>query len=443
MDPPSRAKFSDVGTFGFELEFLVYLSESNTKTREAIPSDQQALQEPYDSLNIGGGDHELHVKRLHHFGAEIAAKLTEAGIATAYKEKGHPKVDDAPKLNQEDARLGSFDEFCYSSYKKCTIVPEETMIWTDPNKNRMAVRPETEKGHFWLGFEFVSKVYQYRDLHSMKLQLETVCKELRANYSVSINAGKDSMHGSSRCSVHVHWGVSGKEYSLLSVKRILTLMWVTEDTLMGLHATWRRDAKKYSALLQQGTNMAADKVSNLPGWIDNLGKGDWSDEMEQNIPARVRDSLHENKPKVQWIWRAGTIDDLVMLVGEVNKSRRASVAITELLPADSDFTGKVRRSQLNTIEFRHMQGSLNPALVSAWIEVTASIMRRCIDMSAQDFTSFMEDISACVSNKNSSVQDLLDQLGIAPEIRSIFRSFDQKYLDKEADSRSSVFLPGL
>ncbi|KAI1212397.1 uncharacterized protein F4807DRAFT_457893 [Annulohypoxylon truncatum] len=449
MDAPKRVEFSDVGTFGFELEFLVYLSESNItqlnpKPGEASQPFQQTLQEPYDLAKRGNGDHELHMKRLHHFGVEIADKLTEAGIPTAYREKGHPKDDDAPKLDQEDARLGSFDEFRYSSYKQCTIVPEETMIWTDPkNGKRMAVRPETEDGHFWLGFEFVSKVFRYRDFEPMKLELETVCKTLRAKYSVSINAGKDSVHGSSRCSVHVHWGISGKEYNLLTVKRVLTLMWVTEDSLMDLHATWRGDARKYAALLQHGTNMAVDNTSKLPDWIDNLDNGDWRHEMEQNVPTEVRNSLHMNKAKIQWIWRAETVDDLVMLVGEVKKSRRASVAITELLPAASDFAGKVRRSQLNTIEFRHMQGSLNPALTTAWIDVTASIMRRCIDLSAQEFRSFIEDVSTCVSDKNLTVYYLLNKLGVGRETCNVFRSFDQEYLDKEADSRISVFLPEL
>ncbi|KAI2469278.1 hypothetical protein F4781DRAFT_229844 [Annulohypoxylon bovei var. microspora] len=449
MDVSSRVGFSDIGTFGFELEFLVYLSDSNTvplnsKHRETSRPFQQTPQEAYDSVDNSYDDHEIHLKRLHHFGAEIADKLTDAGITTVYREKGHPKDDDAPQLDQQDARLGNFDKFCYSSYTQNSIVPEETMIWTDPkNGKRMAVRPETEEGHFWLGFEFVSKVYQYHDFESMRSELEAVCRMLRANYPVSINAGRDSIHGSSRCSVHVHWGISGKQYNLLTVKRVLTLMWVIEETLMDLHATWRQDARKYAALLQQGTNMAAGNTSKLPSWVDSLGNGDWSHDMEQNVPIEVRESLHQNRPKVQWIWRAETVDDLVMLVGEVNKSRRASVAITELLPAASDFTGKVRRSQLNTIEFRHMQGSLNPALIAAWIEVTASIMRRCVDMSAQEFAGFMKNVATCVSNRNSTVRDLLNQLGIKPEICNIFRSFDQKRLDKEADSRISVFLPEL
>ncbi|XDG00613.1 hypothetical protein ABKA04_000228 [Annulohypoxylon sp. FPYF3050] len=439
MDTSNRSEFSDSGTFGCELEFLVYFSESDIMTL-----NQEIPQELHTSLKGDGDDYQLHLRRLHHFGAKIAEKLTEAGVPTIYREKGHPKDDDAPELDQEDAKLGRFDEFCYSSYKQSSIVPEETMIWPDPkNGKRMAVRPQTKEGHFWLGFEFVSKVYRYHDLRSMKLELEAVCKTLRKNYSVSINAGKDSIHGSSRCSVHAHWGISGKEYNLCTVKRILTLMWVIEDKLMDLHAAWRWEARKYAALLKHGTNIAADNTSKLPDWIDNLGKGGWSHEMEQNVPAKVRNSLHMNRPKVQWVWRAGTVEDLVMLVGEVNKSRRASVAITELLPAASNFAGKVRRSQLNTIEFRHMQGSLDPTLIAAWIEVTASIMCRCIDMPAQEFADFLDVVSTCVSGKNSTIYDLLGELGVAPETSNIFKSSDQDYLNREADSKISVFLPEL
>ncbi|KAI1104198.1 hypothetical protein F4804DRAFT_201608 [Jackrogersella minutella] len=443
-------RFSDIATFGFELEFLVYFRESNItpplqfKDEKFGRSPQQISEEPYASVKSGNDDYELHMKRLHYFGREIASKLDEAGIVTVYREKGHPKDGETLNVDNLGPTLGSFDEFCYGSYKKSTVVPEETMIWSDPvNGKRMAVRPETEDGCFWLGFEFVSKAYRYPDLESMKSELKIICRTLRANYSVSINAGRDSIHGSSRCGVHVHWGLSGSEYNLLTVKRVITLMWVAEEMLMTLHATWRRDARKYAALLQQGTNMAIDNVSKLPSWIDHLGKGSWSHEMQQNVPTTVQGSLHQNKPKAQWIWRAETMDDLVMLVGEAVKSRKASLAITELLPAASNFTGKSRRSQLNTIEFRHMQGSLHPALIAAWIEVTAAIMRRCFDMSPREFTSVLEDVAACVADRNSTIGNLLDKLGVASETSSIFKTFNQQRLDQEADSKIAVFLPGM
>ncbi|KAI1094455.1 hypothetical protein F5B19DRAFT_499792 [Rostrohypoxylon terebratum] len=377
MNTSNRSQLSDLGTFGYELEFLVHFSESDITTLT-----QETPQEPYASLKGYGDDYQLHLRRLHYFGAKIAGKLTEAGVTTVYREKGHPKDDDAPELNQEDARLGSFDEFCYSSYKQSSIVPEETMIWPDPkNGKRMAVRPETEEGHSFLAWS----------------ELEAVCRTLLSNYSVSINAGKDSIHGSSRCSVHVHRGMSGKEYDLLTVKRVLTLMWVIEDRLMDLHAAWRRDARKYAALLQHGTNIAADNTTKLPDWAGNLSKGDWSRVMEQNVPAEGL----------------------------------------------SNFPGKVRRSQLNTIEFRHMQGSLNPTLIAAWIEVIASIMRQCIDMSAQEFIGLLKVVSTCVSGNNSTIYDLLGELGVAPETSNIFKSSNQECLNREADSTISVFLPEL
>ncbi|KAI0841612.1 hypothetical protein F5Y06DRAFT_293312 [Hypoxylon sp. FL0890] len=450
MSVSTGSKFRDVATFGFEVEFLVLFRESGTKFPLRLGSadcgrpPQQVQEEPYDLSRSSDNDHEVHMKRLHYFGSEIAKKLTEAGIITAFQEKGHPKAE-TPSLEDREPRLGYFDKFCYTSYKENSIVPEETMIWTDPTANgkRMAVRPETPEGYFWLGFEFVSKVYRYRDIDISKSDLAIMCRTLRAEYFVSINAGKESDAASSRCGTHIHWGLSGAEYDLLTVKRVLTFMWVAEEMLMGLHATWRQSATKYDALLQRGTNMATDNISKLPSWTTNLGKGDWIHEMEQNVPPRVRGSLHCNKPKIQWIWRAETVNDLAMFVGEAKKSRRASVGITELLPATSSFPGKVRRSQLNTIEFRHMQASLHPTLIAAWISVTAEIMSLCVDSSPEDFASILEDAATYVSDKNSTVQELLNKLRVSSETCSVFRSFDQQRLNREADSRVSMFLPEL
>ncbi|KAI1645343.1 uncharacterized protein F4817DRAFT_343683 [Daldinia loculata] len=307
----------------------------------------------------------------------------------------------------------------------------------------MAVRPQTPPGHFWLGFEFVSKAYRYHDFDIMKSDFDSTCRTLRANYLVSVNAGKDSGPASSRCGTHIHWGLSGAEYDLITVKRILTLMWVVEENLMGLHASWRQLANKYAALLQTGTNMATDNAPKLPSWIEDLGKGIWVYEMEQNVPPSVRESLHRDKPKVQWLWRAETVEDLAMLVGEPNKSRRASIGLMELLPATSNFPGKVRRSQLNTIEFRHMQGSLHPTLVAAWIEVTAAIMQPCVDLSPNQFRDLLNDVAIYLSSENSTVQGLLNKLGVSREACGLFEEYDQRRLDEEADPEISMFLAEL
>ncbi|KAI1376735.1 hypothetical protein F4677DRAFT_71985 [Hypoxylon crocopeplum] len=443
MDASTNNKFSDMATFGFELEFLVLCKESRvTSPLQLREGDGRIPEEPRGLIDDSDDPHTAHMKRVHHFGAMIAEKITEAGIVTAYREKGHPNDDEMPDLKEEEPRLGEFDGFCYSCYKRSTIVPEETMIWTDPAApaKRMAVRPKTPEGHFWLGFEFVSKVYRHRDFESTKSDLEVTCRVLRATYLTSVNAGIDSASASSRCATHIHWGLSGVEYDLVTVKRVLTLMWVVEETLMDLHAAWRRDAGKYAALLQKGTNMATDNTPKLPGWVDDLGKGDWLYEMEQNVPLDVHSSLHRNRPKIQWLWRAETVNDLAMLVGEANKSRRASVGITELLPAASHFAGKVRRSQLNTIEFRHMQGSLHPALIAAWVDVTAGIIRQCVDLSPKEFRSSLMDMTTCVSNKNSTVQELLDKLGVVPDTCSTVRHLNQQQLDLGADTSISTFL---
>ncbi|KAI1484077.1 hypothetical protein F4774DRAFT_8810 [Daldinia eschscholtzii] len=442
--------FSDAATFGVELEFLVLFREagmapSKLQNGKHSSPTQGALEEPPDLTKDDSDDHEVHMKRTHYFGNEIAKKLTDTGTPTVYQEKSHPK--DEKTLNPSDnyMRLGDFDDYRYTSYKKNTIVPEDTMIWTDPaaKGKRMAVRPETPPGHFWLGFEFVGKAYRFRDFDTMKSDFDSICRTFRSNYLVSVNSGKDSGSASSQCSTHIHWGLSGVEYDLVTIKRILTLMWIAEDKLMELHASWRKHANKYAALLQTGTNMGTGNDSRLPSWINDPGKGNWFYEMEQNAPPNVWESLHQDKPKVQWLWRAETVEELAMLVGEPKKSRRASIGLMELLPATSNFPGKVRRSQLNTIEFRQMQASFDPALVTAWIEVTATIMKLCVDSPPDHFRDSLNDIATYLSSGNSTIQGLLNKLGVSQEACEAFKSYNQQRLDKEADPEISIFLPEL
>ncbi|KAI5928476.1 hypothetical protein F4810DRAFT_717068 [Camillea tinctor] len=446
--------FYSTATFGFEIEFLVLFKEYGTSAPWVVKEGEDngrirkpVLEEPHD-FNETESEHELHMSRLHYFGNQIARELTEAGVVAKYREKGHPTDDGFPNLKSDDSKLGPFDGFCYNAYRTTTIVPEETMIWTDPNMKgaRMLVRPESPQGYFWLGFEIVSHAYRHRDFRSAQEDLMTICKTLRSKYMISINAGKDSEIGSSRCGIHIHWGLSGQQYKLLHIKRLLTLMWMTEEDLMGLHATWRQSAFKYAALLRRQTNMALDKGDALPRWLGDLDTGTpapWRTEMELNIPRPIWESLYQNKPKVQWLWRADEVEDLAKLIGESKMSRKAAIGITELLPANSKFSGKVRRSCLNTIEFRHMQGSLCPELIAAWVEVTGKMVEICVRSSADDFKQFLEKVRVYALDKDWSAYTLLGILGVEENASRVFKEHNQHRLDEEADSDKTLFLPPL
>ncbi|KAI1494796.1 hypothetical protein F5X96DRAFT_693210 [Biscogniauxia mediterranea] len=425
--------FHSTATFGFELEFLVLFKEYGTTAPWVFKEgeDDSKIQKPFpeEPHDFSGteSEHELHMKRLHYFGNEIAKALTEAGVVAEYRSKGHPTEDNLSDLQPNDAKLGPFDEFCYNAYRTTTTVPEETMIWTDPAMDgaRMLVRPECPQGH----------AYRRRDFKSAEEDLMAICKILRSKYMISVNAGKDSHIGSSRCGIHIHWGLSGQQYKLLHVKRLLTLMWMTEDDLMGLHATWR-----------QQTNMALYKADALPRWLDDVDLGapaSWRDEMELNVPRPIWESLHQNNPKIQWLWRTEEVEDLAKLIGEGNMSRKAAIAITELLPAGSKFSGKVRKSCLNTIEFRHMQGSLCPELIAAWIEVTGKMVEICVRYSAEDFTNFLEKVRVCAVDKEWSAYSLLEILGVEEGVNGVFKEHNQERLDEEADSDKRLFLPPL
>ncbi|CAJ2506103.1 Uu.00g002330.m01.CDS01 [Anthostomella pinea] len=448
VDQAPKESFRGKATFGFELEFLALFKEFGTKTPweggDGTQCTQPILEEPPD-INKTGSDHELHMRRLHHFGGIIAQKLTEAGMYAEYREKGHPSADEVEGQPADDVKLGPFRGYRYTAYENTTVIPEETMIWTDPlvDGRRMLVRPAAQEGYFWLGFEVVSKAYLWQERQRAEAHLERTCRVLRANYRLSVNTGITSVKDSSRCSVHIYWGIRGLPLPLHNLKRLLTLLWVAEAKLLDLHATWKQEAIKYAAPLQKRTNMAMDKTDMLPSWVDedDAHAAPWRDEMERNVPPFVSQALHNGKAKVPWLWRAETVEDLAKLVGESDRSRKAAIAVTEHLPPQSEFWGKVRKSQLNTVEFRHMQGSLEPELVAAWIHVTARITEVCVDFDADEFHDLLGKVANCVDHGGpTAVYKLLDVLGVQRAVSQVFESHNQDKLDEEAKPEKAMFL---
>ncbi|KAI0025009.1 hypothetical protein F4780DRAFT_489712 [Xylariomycetidae sp. FL0641] len=446
----SDHRFVTQGTFGFELEFLALFKKpgaigpwvfSDHDNNNGLSS--RTIPEEPTELGNDGTEHDVHMRRLYHFGAEMAKRITEAGVETQFRRKGHPVDASLAGGEANDTPLGEFRNNCYEFYTTTTIVPEDTMIWTDPDIPRKLVRPDAPAGYFWLGFEVVSKVYPAAERTAAEGDIGIISRALRENYLVSLNAGKDSPAGSSRCAVHVHWGLGGRPYRLLAIRRLLTLLWVAEGELMALHATWRQSAPKYAALLRRGTNMGtAGNARALPRWAPDadLGTGPWSEEMERNVPASVREALHDGRAKARWLWRAESAQELAMLVGDAQRSRKAAVGIVETLPADASFAGKSRASQLHTLEFRHMQGSLDAARVGAWVRVTGRVVQACVELPAEAFKKLLERAERCVRDETSSVYELLGVLGVEPETCDVLKRHSQTLLDEQACTENGVFL---
>lgn len=73
-----------------------------------------------------------------------------------------------------------------------------------------------------------------------------------------------------------------------------------------LAPTWQRGVKKYTVSSQKRTDMVIDKVKELPGWIEKLGRGERVEGIEQNIHVGIG-PLHPSEPKVQWLWHADAL----------------------------------------------------------------------------------------------------------------------------------------
>lgn len=360
------------------------------------------------------------------------------------------------KLGQCNAD-GIFDAYA----KHWTLSQEESLMYHD--KGREDKMPLQHAGVFWwCGFEVASEVFPGIDEGETKIRL--FCSALRQNFDVAVNLGR----GKRRPGVHVHWSRRGG-FSDLAIRKLLTVMWVIEDSLMDLHASWRygEDGRGYASRLRDNSilSLTEDEVvdfnlniQKLPSYteamkiMENTLHGDMHDEDEfrRYVPApdsntpSLRDDEH-----IKRIWRAKTMKDIVELsCCRDGKYLRGAIGLQETLPWDSEHQHmKIRSSQLNTIEFRHMQGSLDPDNIMAWVKVTERIIQVCVPTITTDseYKRILGGLWGYTQQGGQSrhILGMLDIMGVDDaEALEFFKKKPQSILDDEWDpDKTDLFLP--
>jgi hypothetical protein len=330
-------------TFGFEVEFGTEL-ELPERWRNMTTSEftrwRQGDPEAFRQWRKGAVMNLLHKIR--------DALEYPQGVASPHDIQHRARVVGPQQAHLTGETLGQRVDGIYTGYKDIiTISEEESHMWyqnTVEEARRGPMKPNVQEGFTPITVELASRVYRLDEFETAQREIESICRIVRANFNVFVNRGKAPR----RCGTHIHWGC-GREWAADEVKRLLSFMWSFEDTLMDLHASWRRESAMahYVALIRHHTTLAKQMRRGQTGLDFNA------------LLPRQRQLLRDQATRT--IWAAQSKRELVALS---SPSRvRGAIGLQEILPVGSDL--KVRNSQLNTIEFRHMQGSLDPGNISA------------------------------------------------------------------------------
>ncbi|XXH03910.1 hypothetical protein Hte_010318 [Hypoxylon texense] len=409
----------------------------NREARQAVWNQLLELfKETMEKPNRCGAEPDIRVMTAeteHPQQTFVSGRKEQDGNANASEKK--PGLD--PNV------LGEFVDGHYEVYNAWTVCQDTSGSWypgADGNSFQpMKVPPIGPKEYSWFSIEIKTQVY--KDLELLEQDLQKVCDRIRARFLVSINCGR----GDNRSSTHVHIGRSGKwdpddenmPFRLNEAMMLATVMYMLEPVLMTLHAPWKQHYHRYAARLHGYTNLEGFCEQKRPpkvDWkaeLDGLGPFDPSPRPEDKAYTEedFRLSLGQRRTMdfflrrpdmgfppiegspyeagVSMIWAADDMTQLAWLLSCREGARRGAFSLQGLVRSEPGVLGS---RHLNTIEFRHMHGSLDAREITNWIRV----VRSPIVSSSRDYYGAL----GLILRGESDIAKILESAGLRLSIKS-------------------------
>ncbi|KAK3393974.1 hypothetical protein B0H63DRAFT_31532 [Podospora didyma] len=258
---------------------------------------------------------------------------------------------------------------------------EERVFWPSHwiVKKANSVEPSKEErsmeGYDWIPTEVCSPKLRSRDRETHR-RVEKVLNALSSAHCLVTNY---------TCEVHVHLGrMDDKPFSLPTLKRLGTLLWVSEPALRSIRDpnspnyhniyTWGAETRRYSRLAQSLTGQAstdgtAGDLSASNGKVEDVQvAGIFRNLNRKNV------GLKQDVRALQTIWSAASYRDLGLLMsGETQQYRRLGFNF-------SAFGLEDKRAQTNprTIEFRIMEGTVRSDLILGWLVICSAVTEAAV-----------------------------------------------------------------
>ncbi|KAI1440884.1 putative amidoligase enzyme-domain-containing protein [Annulohypoxylon stygium] len=374
IESPDDSK--SILTFGLEMEFVVPILRSGVP--DPFASDKRPVLKYPDFSNTSGLI--FHALR---------------------------KVCDIPfRLDTNDSYHGPTNKIV--RYDMWRIV-------RDPSVRFKGDRTE----YSWAGREITSEVFKFDNSNYYTEKITKVCRAIR----------QLRVHLNRTTSVHVHVGLGDDPFSLLTIKKVATLILVAEDMLVGLHHPARR-ASPYCKLLS--------RYSSLGRWTSAL-----SQKQKESLRRPQTMEMAEFVPDLdtttdQTLQETENLEEIARVMDdpEYYGYFRGSVSFGRFLPEEG------KGGNIQTIEFRQMEGSFDPEHIIQWARVCMTIVNFARFADPEIYKTLLKNLMT--EEIPFSVFDLLLFLGLRSE-EKFFRGKVKKYESNldfyEGERSGGLFVP--
>ncbi|KAK2772858.1 hypothetical protein CKAH01_13762 [Colletotrichum kahawae] len=252
------------------------------------------------------------------------------------------------------------------------------------------------------GFEISSPIF--RDRASDCRQILDVLSILRAET-------RPMQDGT--CGAHVHVG-SVRPFTLIALKKLACLAWVVDPILSTLvHPV--RGAVHHAAPRRTGSNLAAS--TSLRSYEDLVIGGDDKMlvvEIDSHLPMRGLPSRLQDE--FTCIWGAGDHNRLTGLLAAANGTLppRGSISFDKI----NCMNGSTLRYEAwdpvleGTVEFRALEGTLDPVLVAHWPRLAVAIVSTAVEAEPTEFFKIMTRLLKVRRNSRERLKCFLEVVGM-------------------------------
>ncbi|KAL7622171.1 hypothetical protein AAE478_007674 [Parahypoxylon ruwenzoriense] len=369
-------------TFGIELEFL-------------IPAVKFGADDP------------------HPFEERPVFKCEDEGLSI---EQSNPQILSflQKQVPHIPFRLAFDDTYYYPHdiprYDRWRLIKDASVVFKGCNSPRT---------YAWLGRELTSEVMKSDDPTFYTRRITDICRAIRSL----------RVHLNETTSVHVHVGRGEESFTLLTLKKFATLVFLADTMLLGLHHPSRRDSM-HCRLLKDSSSVGRKTLDYLLEANNPLTKAQ-AQQMSSFVPPLP--------PSIRTLQGSESIERLACLMCDENpdfgRFHRGTVSFSRFLPFGK--TG----GNTHTFEFRQMGGCLEPNAIIHWVKVCVAITDFARLSDAQTYKKLLQRVSE--EDSTFSAFDLLRELGLGEEekyFRDSVKGYEKSQAFYEGADDGNLFL---
>jgi len=394
-------------TFGFEVEMLV----ASAGTLPAICGKQPPWDDPHPGDGRWCAIDNSRGSAQYTTEEAVAEMLLKAGIENTWIEDSLATHRPSGASQASRMMLPKVD----MKYHNWRVMPESSLsveewIATDPVLGRYS----------WSSAEIASAVFNVwarspdvwiAPRQAQAKQIADVCRTLATNLRIRL---------STSCGLHIHLGLGGNSIPGDTVRRFVSVMWLIEDAVLSLCASWRADNTwaqpiTKASLLASGSDEGRAlrrSTENIP--VDLYALRMFFGDSVWNTLTRVQ------KQHLQLIWSlplsGNNNNNLVEAITTTTWSSRGTVAVRgAILGRDSSQHSNVA----NTIEIRYASATLVARELLSWTNLFIRLFQLCNwyhETNAVRLSTLVHGVLSAHGSGRHAGHELLRQIGLGDDV---------------------------